>query len=647
MRQRRSSLAGSAVAVALLAGALFGGVLARVSLRRIDGRRVAHRRSRRARSPGSPRAVRRPRSRGSRRRSRSAPSDPDALASLGLAYQVRWRETGDAVVPAALRTRRSRRRSPRAAHDPAATLGLGNLALIRHEFRDALVVGRKAQRARAVLGAALRRRSATPRSSSAATTTAFASFERMVVAEAESGLVCADRLRPRAERRHGRRDRGDAARARRCRRAARGDRLDAGRARRSSSSAAAASLPPSDAFRAALAVVPGYVYALEQRARVEAARGRLARGGRGSPGGPRRRSRCRSSSAFSATCSSGRAVTPRRGASSATVAAIDRLLVAERRPGRSRVGRLPRRPRIRPARDGCARAASARRSSLDLRRRRARLGARARRPLRGGRDAGRSARCGSGRGMRCSGSTAATPRGAPETRPGMKAWYAKALALNPQLLGAVRAPGAGGRVVKRLALLARTGGRPRRRGTARARRRVARTRSGTSPSTTSRTSSWRETRSTSGYALDLAEIPAFQEGAAVRRAGLRGERWRSELELRIDGRARAADRRRAPDVASAQAQEASRRCASTRSTARRRQARGCPSRTRHMRAGSAGARSSSTARDGARRHGELGAARRADPTSCARTRRTCCGHRSMCAARRPTSRPAPPERRRR
>ena len=70
---------------------------------------------------------------------------PTVLAALGLAYQLRWRETGDpSFLPLserALRRALSLRRT-----SPDATLGLGNLALIRHDFRRALVLGREARR---------------------------------------------------------------------------------------------------------------------------------------------------------------------------------------------------------------------------------------------------------------------------------------------------------------------------------------------------------------------------------------------------------------------------------------------------------------------------------------------------------------------
>jgi tetratricopeptide (TPR) repeat protein len=76
---------------------------------------------------------------------RVRPRDPDALVQLGFAYQLRWRETADAgFLP---RSEAALRRALRLrSDDPNAVLGLGSLALIRHEFRDALSLGRRAQR---------------------------------------------------------------------------------------------------------------------------------------------------------------------------------------------------------------------------------------------------------------------------------------------------------------------------------------------------------------------------------------------------------------------------------------------------------------------------------------------------------------------
>jgi tetratricopeptide (TPR) repeat protein len=76
---------------------------------------------------------------------RARPSDASALVQLAFAYQLRWRETGDAsFLP---RSERALRRALRVRpDDPNAVLGLGALALIRHDFREALLEGRRAQR---------------------------------------------------------------------------------------------------------------------------------------------------------------------------------------------------------------------------------------------------------------------------------------------------------------------------------------------------------------------------------------------------------------------------------------------------------------------------------------------------------------------
>lgn len=100
------------------------------------------------------------------------------LTRLGLAYQLRWRETGDSsYLPrseAALRQARTLD-----ASDPAPILGLGSLALIRHDFRGALALGRHAVAAApyspagyGVLGDALLELGRYDE--------AFATFERMV-----------------------------------------------------------------------------------------------------------------------------------------------------------------------------------------------------------------------------------------------------------------------------------------------------------------------------------------------------------------------------------------------------------------------------------------------------------------------------------
>jgi tetratricopeptide (TPR) repeat protein len=76
---------------------------------------------------------------------RLRPRDAKALGTLGLAYLQRVRETGDSsyypkadgILHEALQY---------APRDLVATAGLGQLALARHEFRDALVLGLRARR---------------------------------------------------------------------------------------------------------------------------------------------------------------------------------------------------------------------------------------------------------------------------------------------------------------------------------------------------------------------------------------------------------------------------------------------------------------------------------------------------------------------
>ena len=71
------------------------------------------------------------------------PNDVRALDSLGLAYQQRARETGDPTyyTKSDEALHRALAIAPR---DLLATSGLGSLALSRHRFREALVLGRRA-----------------------------------------------------------------------------------------------------------------------------------------------------------------------------------------------------------------------------------------------------------------------------------------------------------------------------------------------------------------------------------------------------------------------------------------------------------------------------------------------------------------------
>jgi len=74
---------------------------------------------------------------------RANPTDVAGLGFLGLAYQQRARETGDPTYYTKSDgvLRRALRYSP---DDLVATTGLGALALSRHRFRDALALGRRA-----------------------------------------------------------------------------------------------------------------------------------------------------------------------------------------------------------------------------------------------------------------------------------------------------------------------------------------------------------------------------------------------------------------------------------------------------------------------------------------------------------------------
>ena len=489
VKRRTALLVGSASALAAAAGSLFGGVFTESRVRRCERRRPRRRLdvetalSGFGRGSGTAGTIAKLEA-----ELRSASRDPDRLAVLGLAYQVRWRETGDPGFLPLLgaRARRGARRPAEAMR--LATLGLGHLALIRHDFRDALALGRAARRLSPVSSRPVRRHRRRP-ARARPVPRGVRGIRADGRAQAVARLVRADRLRARADRRP---RRGDSPRC-----SSRSTRLRARPSRppgrtsssRSSSSAPGASIARQRHVRAALTSSPGYVFALEQQARVDAARGRLdaavavcaARVGERPAAAVRLAAR-----------RPARATRRRRprGAAAAGDGRGDRAAAGGERPARRpRVGGVPRRPRDPPGRDGAPRAARARRPALDLRRRRARLGARPGGPLLGGGAAGSTARCGSARRTRCSSSTAATRPDAPVTARAMRGWYRKALALSPSF--SIRwAPVArrGGRV-RRVALLAvrrrRAAGRRARPADAAAER----TRSATSPSTTTPASS--------------------------------------------------------------------------------------------------------------------------------------------------------------
>ena len=205
---------------------------------------------------------------------RARPDDAHALALLGLAYQQRARETADPVYYTKSEgvLRRALRFAPA---DLYATSGLGSLALSRHRFRDALALGRRAvalspstARGYGVVGDALvelgRYREA------------FAAFDRMVSLKPS--------LSSYARVSYARELRGDVRGAEEAMRLA----LDAaigqpealawthvqlGKLLFAHGKTAAAERES----RAALFAFPGYVYAYDQLALVEAARGHLRR----------------------------------------------------------------------------------------------------------------------------------------------------------------------------------------------------------------------------------------------------------------------------------------------------------------------------------------------------------------------------------
>jgi tetratricopeptide (TPR) repeat protein len=205
---------------------------------------------------------------------RGQPGDAEALTSLGLAYQLRARETADAVYLS--RSEKALRRAlALAPTDPTATGGLASLALSRHEFRQALLLARRARalapqsaRPLALLGDALVELGRYDE--------AFRSFDRM--ASLKPNLVSYSRVS------YGRELIGDVAGAAEAMRFA----LDAAAGQREALAWTHTQLgklywshgrvrAAERQYRAALAGLPGYVYALDALAQVEVARGQLRR----------------------------------------------------------------------------------------------------------------------------------------------------------------------------------------------------------------------------------------------------------------------------------------------------------------------------------------------------------------------------------
>jgi tetratricopeptide (TPR) repeat protein len=200
------------------------------------------------------------------------PADAKSLTLLGFAYGQRWRESGDSsfVTLEARALARARRLTPR---DPLTVQGLGSLALTQHRFRRALELGRTAERLApytantfGIVGDALVELGRYPQ--------AFASFQRMI--DLKPSLSSYSRISYARELNGDLRGATDAMRL--ALDAAAGDRegyawtaVQLGKLHWLQGHARAAE----QLYRSALAVLPGYVYALDALAPVEAAKGRI------------------------------------------------------------------------------------------------------------------------------------------------------------------------------------------------------------------------------------------------------------------------------------------------------------------------------------------------------------------------------------
>jgi tetratricopeptide (TPR) repeat protein len=142
MTRRAKLLVGGAIAVALALGGLVGGVLAESPSaeppaavpRALADQALA----------GAAAGIAATGVAGLEAAVRARSDDAGLLTQLGFAYQLRWRETADpSYLP---RSEAALRKALRIeAREPNAVLGLGSLALIRHEFRKALAYGRQAR----------------------------------------------------------------------------------------------------------------------------------------------------------------------------------------------------------------------------------------------------------------------------------------------------------------------------------------------------------------------------------------------------------------------------------------------------------------------------------------------------------------------
>ncbi len=269
IRRRRLAVAGAAALVAVVA-LLLGGVLATSPSASPAAPAAAPARVLAGLSPGGTAGLV---SRLEVKIQRN-PGDVKSLATLGLAYEQRWRETGDSsFLPlAAHALRNARTLSP---NDPLTIQGLGSLALTRHEFGRALVLGRLAIRLApysanpyGIEGDALLELGRYPQ--------AFAAFQKMV--DLKPNLSSYARVS------YARELSGDLPGAITAMQMA----LDASAGDREGYSWSSVQLgklywmrgdggSATRLYDSALQILPGYVYALDALAPVEAARGHLTR----------------------------------------------------------------------------------------------------------------------------------------------------------------------------------------------------------------------------------------------------------------------------------------------------------------------------------------------------------------------------------
>ena len=136
-------LVAGAVAVALALGGLVGGVLAERPAAAPTS--APWGRSPSGRSRGRPGSIGAATVSGLEEQVSAHPEDAELLTRLGFAYQLRWRETADRLVPAALGGRAATRRRGRRRRRVGGPRPRLARAFVRHDFRAALAHGRRAQ----------------------------------------------------------------------------------------------------------------------------------------------------------------------------------------------------------------------------------------------------------------------------------------------------------------------------------------------------------------------------------------------------------------------------------------------------------------------------------------------------------------------